>query len=237
MLAAATGIAVDRSFRPSTLRRVNPSRFLAFGAWFVVAALPATAQIVWNPTTDFSTTNGNPNGVWIYGWMDTGFAAFTPYTNHGTNNWYGWGGDQTPTVWLNANGSTAYGVPLGYLAIHPGSGDEPSVLRWTAPATFFNLAVTGQFLAGDIGTMQVTVFQNATTNTLFSATDAGSFSFNVNVNAGDTLNFAVFGGYFYGNTPLQVSLTSVPEPSVLALLGIGLAASVRARRSHRRPTA
>lgn len=211
---------------------MNPFRILSVCAWFVAVSLPATAQTVWNPTTQFSVTNGNPNGVWSYGWMDTGFAAFTPYTNHGTNNWYGWGGDQSPAVWINTGAGTAYGVPSGYLSIHPGNGNEPSVLRWTAPAPFFNLAVTGQFLAGDSGTMQVAVFQNAKSNTLFSATDAGSFSFNVNVSAGDTINFAVFGGYFYGNTPLQVTLTGVPEPSALALMAVGLAGAVMVRRAR-----
>jgi hypothetical protein len=181
------------------------------------------AQTVWDPTAQFSTTNGNPNGVWTYGWMDNGFGTFTPYTTHGTNNWYGWGGDQTPAVWLNT-GSSAYGVPAGYLSLHPGNGNEPSILRWTAPTGYSGTTtLSGQFLAGDGGTMQIAIFKNAKTeaNTLWTATDAGAFNFNVNIVGGDTLNFAVFGGYYYGNTPLQMTITGVPEPTTLAMLGLG----------------
>ena len=195
-------------------------------------AVPASAQIVWNPTSDFSTTNGNPNGVWTYGWMDTGFTTFTPYTNHGANNWYGWGSDQSPAVWLNTSTSTSYGVPPGYLSIHPGNGTEPSILRWTAPATYPGLTnFTGQFLSGDGGTMQVAVRQNGTV--LWSGTDSGSFNLNVAIGANDVVDFAVFGGYFYGNTPLQLTITAVPEPTVWMMLGVSVV-PLALRRKHRR---
>ena len=166
-----------------------------------VAALAST--VTWNPTVDFSTSNGNPNRVWTYGWMNNAFTTFTPYVTHGSNNWYGWGGDQSPAVWLNTGASTSYGVPPGSLAIHPGNGNEPSVLRWTAPVTAV-VRVSGQFLAGDFGTMQVAVRHN--NSVLWTATDAGAFDLTVNVSIGDTLNFAVFGAYFGGSTPLQLSI-------------------------------
>lgn len=192
------------------------------------------AQFVWNPTTEFSTTNGNPNGVWTYGWMDTGFNTFTAYTNVNANAWYGWGGDLTPLVWLNTSTSTLNGAPPGYLVLHPGNGTEPSVLRWTAPAGVTGpIHVTGQFLAGDGAVMQVAIFQNTKSNTLFSAADAGVFNFSANVVPGDTLNFAVYGGYFFGTTPLEVSLVGVPEPSTLALLSLGLAVLCRVYRRRK----
>jgi hypothetical protein len=198
-------------------------RLLRGSALFALTSLPLLAQIIWDPTAEFSITNGNPNGVWTYGWMDLGFSTFTPYTTHGTNNWYGWGGDQTPTVWLNDTGTTAYGVPPGDLSIHPGNGTEPSVLRWTAPATYDGpVQVNGQFLAGDGGIMQVAVRLNGTV--LWNAVDAGAFNLNVTVHPSDTLDFAVFGGYAYGNTPLQLNLVGIPEPSAFALLALGLAA-------------
>lgn len=49
----------------------------------------------YDATADFSITNGNPNGVWSYGWMATDFTGFTLYTKtslgDGVNpNWLGW---------------------------------------------------------------------------------------------------------------------------------------------------
>ena len=191
------------------------------------------AQTTWDPTASFSVSNGNPNGVWTYGWMDTGFGAFTPYTTATANAWQGWGGDGTPTIWINQGATTSFGVPAGYLSIHPGPGTEPSVLRWTSPVTGL-VAMSGQFLAGDSGVMQVAIFQNTKTNTLWSATDAGTFNFNVNVTAGDTLNFTVFGGYGFGNTPLQLSLTAVPEPAAGGLVALGMLVLAATRASARR---
>lgn len=164
----------------------------------------------WNPATEFSVLNGNPNGVWSYGSMDTSFATFTPYVNKrstpaGLKSWYGSGGDETPAVLLNGQTTSINGVPAGYVLLHPGSGNEPSVLRWTSPLSA-TVRVAGQFHAGDSGAMQVAVRRNNTV--LWSATDAGAFDLTVTVVAGDTLNFAVYGGFLFGSTGLQVTLTA-----------------------------
>ena len=74
-----------------------------------------------------------------------------------------------------------------------------------APVTA-TVRVVGQFQAGDAAPMQVAVRHNNTVR--FSATDAGAFDLTVNVTAGDTLNFAVFGGYAFGSTGLQVTLAA-----------------------------
>lgn len=56
-------------------------------------------------------------------------------------------------------GAPGYGVPTGRLSLHPGNGQQPSVLRWTAPAAG-QAHVIGQFLPGDGGYMQVAVRLN-----------------------------------------------------------------------------
>jgi hypothetical protein len=187
------------------------------------AAQSASAQVVWNPTTDFSLTNGNPNGVWTYGWMDTAFTTF--YSDTGFPSvWEGYAGSNGPLIWLNGSASTLNGDPPGDIALHPGPGTQPSILRWTAPTGFSGTAhVSGQFLSGDTGEMLVAVRFNG--SPVWSATDFGAFVFDRVFVAGDQLDFAVFGGYDYGTTPLEMSITSsaIPEPTTYAVL-FGLAA-------------
>jgi len=88
-----------------------------------------------------------------------------------------------------------------------------------------------QFLSGDIGTMQVAVFKDGTM--LWNASDAGVFDLNTTLVAGDTLDFDVYGGYGYGNTGLELAITTVPEPSSMACLLAGgfLLLARRVRRS------
>jgi hypothetical protein len=164
----------------------------------------ALRTTVYTAFDDFSVANGNPNCSWSYGWMPVDFSKFNIYTTHTTFQWYGpLGGDLTPCIWINTGGA-AYGVPTGWLSLHPGPGTEPSILRWTAPVAG-NVYVTGQFLAGDGGIMTVAVFHNA--QKLWTASDAGKFDLKVAVAAGDTVDFAVYGGYGYGNTPISATVS------------------------------
>lgn len=177
-----------------------------------VATMFAAGSAGFCPTIDFDATdafttlNGNPNGAWSYGWMPVGFGAFTPYVNHTTSGnpqWYGWGGDHSPSIWLNLGGP-AYGVPTGWLSLHPGPGTEPSIMRWTAPASGV-ARVAGQFLPGDSGAMQVAVRRNG--QVWWNAADAGSFDLTTEVAAGATIDFTVYGGYGAGNTPIAAAIT------------------------------
>jgi hypothetical protein len=153
---------------------------------------------------DYSVTKGNPNCSWSYGWMPTDFSKFNPYVTHNSIQWYGpQGGDLTPCIWINTGGTT-YGVPTGWLSLHPGPGTEPSILRWTAPVAG-KVHVTGQFLAGDGGIMTIAVFHNV--QKLWTASDAGKFDLNIVVAAGDNIDFAVYGGYGYGNTPISATIS------------------------------
>jgi len=141
--------------------------------------------------------------------MATDFTGFTLYTNSGLGDgvsplWYGWGVDHTPGIWLNLSGGAINGVLPNQLSLHPGNGTEPSVLRWTSPTTGY-WSVTGAFLPGDSGTMQVGV---RTADTwLWQATDQGSFDLVLRVAGGATIDFAVYGGYAFGSTPVAVTVS------------------------------
>jgi len=120
------------------------------------------------------------------------------------SNGYGpQGGDLTPCIWINTG---RYNVRSAYrwLSLHPGPGTEPSILRWTAPVVG-KVHVTGQFLAGDGGIMTIAysiMFKNCGRHLM----PANSI-LNIVVAAGDNIDFAVYGGYGYGNTPISATIS------------------------------
>jgi len=159
---------------------------------------------------DFSIRNGNPNGVWSYGCMTANFdtlslyqTAWTPVTNH--HQWCTQTRpDYTPCIWKNMGPVSSDGVPSGMLSLHPGPGNEPSVLRWTAPQAG-TIAVRAIFSSGDRGAMAIAVHYNG--RQLWSENDQGVYNASsMAVNVGDTIDFLVYGGYSYGNTPLEVTI-------------------------------
>jgi hypothetical protein len=198
---------------------------LGCAAMLLIVGAEAWAT-TWDPTADFTLLSGNPNGVWTYGSMDTNFKKLTPYGNQGLGSgvnpaWYGWNGDWTPGIWRNMTGGTFYGISTGQLSLHPGPGTEPGLLRWTAPPGVTGQAdIGGRFLPGDIGGMTVAVRKNNAP--VWSATDAGSFDLRLSIAPGDTIDFAVYEGYWYGNTELRATITAAPEPAAFATLVIGV---------------
>jgi hypothetical protein len=185
--------------------------------WLVAALLgwlatsTVSGQLIFDATADFSVINGNPNGVWSYGWMPTDFTAFNLYTNNhcvaaaSPLHWFGFfEGTCTPCVWKHMLGGTAWGVPPGWVSLHPGPGNEPSVLRWTSPSSGL-VRIQGRFLAGDSGTMLVAVRMDGETR--WERVDSGEFDLLETVGLGGTVDFAVYGGYCCGNTPLEATIT------------------------------
>jgi hypothetical protein len=169
----------------------------------------------WDMTAQFSTENGNPNGPWSYGWYDTSFTTFTLF-NPGVwcSTCPGWyvapTGDWTPNIVFNSCGCfNQYVVPMGWITFHPGPGQQPVAARFTVPpGVGSKVRAVGEFLAGDSGWMQVAVRHNGAE--VFRAGDAGAFDLLLTISAGDVIEFAVFGGYSYGNTPVR-AVISVPS--------------------------
>jgi hypothetical protein len=220
-----------------------------FSAAPALIAVLASLQVglgaaTWDVNADFSVDNGNPNGAWSYGWMDTSFTTFTAFVNHDYtahdvcpiwHSGFSLPNDQLPiygVIWKNT--STPYvGVATGQLSLHPGANLEPCIARWTAPNDVSGPAlVAGRFYPGDTGILSVAVRFNGVAE--WSALDSGTFDLAFAVAPGDTIDFAVFGGYGWGNTPLEATVTIIPEPGSLMVVGMtGLLAA--AARSRSRP--
>jgi hypothetical protein len=199
-------------------------------ATLVLAGVALADTNSWDVTADFSITNGNPNGVWSYGYMNTDFTGFTLFTRKGMYHapdfinpaWDNPG--NTAGIWKNNSGLTGYGVPQGWLSLHPGSSYQPCVARWTAPTGLSGtISIVGEFLAGDGGKMKVAVRKSGTE--IMYALDNGKFNLTQNISSNEivTIDFMAYGGYAYGNTPLTAKISrvqAVPEPATL--LGFGL---------------
>ncbi len=110
-------------------------------ALLMFGAVGIAEATLYDATSDFSINNGNPNGVWSYGWMPTDFSTFNLYTHYILQEpmrlltWYREGSsDYTPQIVRNDGSDTFNGIAPGQLALHPSSAYEASVLRWTAPS-------------------------------------------------------------------------------------------------------
>ncbi|HEY1090598.1 MAG TPA: PEP-CTERM sorting domain-containing protein, partial [Burkholderiaceae bacterium] len=138
-------------------------------------------------------------------------------------------------------GAPASGVATGQFALHPGPAafGDLAILRFTAP-TAGDYLVSGQFFAGDVGSMSGLIILNDDAahplQSFNDTSDASIFApLTVSLATGAHLDFVVAnnGNYLFGSTPLSVQISAVPEPShyLLMLGGLGLLACVNRRRS------
>lgn len=208
----------------------------------------ATAQAAgYDATADFQTLS-NPGGVWSYGYSPFAGAgyAMTLFDVNGSIG-TGWVMSNyntlgTPAAFINL-GAPVAGVATGQLALHPGPAalGDLAILRFTAP-TAGDYTVTGQFFAGDTGSMQGLIIANDDAvhplQTFADTTDASIFApLTITLAAGAHLDFAVGnnGSFLFGSTPLSVQISAVPEPQsyLLMLGGLALMACVGRRRTTR----
>jgi len=160
-----------------------------------------------DPTASFSG-DSNPNGEWSYGYMDTAFANFTLFDHYIASPFPTWRRTayNEPNIYVNNTTSTAYGVPPGMMALHPGPSTEPSCLRWTSLRRFTEIHLSGAFLTGDTATVTGGVRRGSTA--LFTVSGPGSFDLRIpNIEIGDTIDIVAYGAYNYGSTPISVNLS------------------------------
>ncbi len=192
---------------------------------------PNASSVVYNNASGFSIT-GNPNGVWSYGYLSPGASpdssTFTPYTNSGTSGgleeW--WDSSNPPAIFDNpTSGVLNYGTGVlqpGEAGFHPGPGGQYSVYRFTAPATG-SYSVSAVFTGIDDAegtTTDVHVLDDGTS--LFQGNvngylDTSSYTRNVNLTTGDTIDFAVGfgsdGSFLFDSTGLDATVTLNGSPS------------------------
>jgi hypothetical protein len=215
--------------------------------WVICAAIAAvfaaaTAMAdTWDVTKDFSVS-GNPNNEWSYGYFNN--PMFQLYTASsivdGCPQWLGnLSSDGTPLIWKNNSASTICGVAPGQISLHPGPGYQASMAVWTAPkGSEGEVRVNGQFYPGDGGAMDVAIYVNdivQASTPVWSAVNSGLFDLNLTVKAGDTIAFAVYGGYYSGNTPLSATITTVPELGTLTMFVTGFVGLLCYAWRKRRP--
>ena len=108
--------------------------------------------------------------------------------------------------------TTTFGIAPGQVALHPGSGNQYSVLRFTAPMTG-SYTIAAQFFVGDFGDTDANILLNGDTVTpvFFAATTNTNPSFNgsLSLNLGDTVDFVVGakGSWSGDTTPVTITVT------------------------------
>jgi hypothetical protein len=213
----------------------------------------AQADVVYDATADFSTTT-NPNGVWTYGTMSgtTPFAAFGTVEDLGPlfsvpfALWDRSAGYYNPAVAYNysANSVDAFGStwPAHSILLDTFYGDEGPVgwpsIRFTAPADgSYNFTTTWQNadtgVPTDHGTQMWLNTSVAGWGYLGNGI-GGSYSAPAPIEllAGQTITVVAASGSGT-RTVANMTITQVPEPGTLALLGcgaIGMAALILRKR-------
>jgi hypothetical protein len=181
-----------------------------------------------NVARDFSIA-ANPSPRWSYGWEAARGGTFNLYLSHSRGTVDVWTSAGLPNLWHNASASPVVQATNltqpGQLGLHPGSGGENSVARWTAPASG-TYRIVGDFRGLDATfptTTDVAILKNNDASVpLFSGNIASydvplPFSADVVVAAGETIEFTVgFGinGYTGDATGLDATITLLAAATI-----------------------
>lgn len=172
--------------------------------------------MIWNVINDWSLLS-NPFGAWSCGYKTEKLGAFNIFnkvgneTNRNYENYKGWyeleTWDRTPYVMKNGEDFTTFGVLPGEITMHPGDGGKWTVIRWIAEADA-TVNLKGSFKAGDGAWITYSIIKN-NSEVIYNINSGNTenFDINLNVTAGDTLDFQVGDGYSYGNTPINFTIS------------------------------
>ncbi|MBS0198346.1 MAG: hypothetical protein JSR77_16460 [Planctomycetes bacterium] len=203
--------------------RIIRSSVLAALAVVPICSIASDAAI-YEAAAAFSLINGNPNGVWTYGYrLSTPASALTVFPNtsvqsNGLSVWFdaAYNPLGTPSFAANLTTSPVYGAgmtwPPGRLSFHP-SPIHDAVLRWTSPSRG-EWDISALFIGMDGGTTNVSVIRGGE-DVLFAATrsgtgaNAGPFAAKVFLEVGETVEFVVnnAGSFYSDTTGLEVVIS------------------------------
>jgi hypothetical protein len=206
------------------------ARVLLIVAVVLGFAAIARADVVYDPATDWSISNGNPNGVWSYlngsgglytrSGMDTGAPAA------GLQWWKNASGDD-PNMTYNSTDSELVGWTIHWapheIGMGPSGDANGTILRWTAP-TAGSWAVSALFTRTQEGNDPGTIYVTKNGTELFSHGvgsygASSSYSDTLTFAVGQTLDFRVNGDCFVRP---EITITSIPEPAAIILAVSGL---------------
>lgn len=211
--------------------------FIAFAALFAATALPAQSLLMatvngMTQVTDFSSscTNGNGNGYYCFGsgTRDVGKNGFSvQYTATKAQSLIGF-----DVYHLIANGDWE-GIYYG------ATNTDNSVVRFTFATAVSSVGAIINYAPG-FGTPTIRAL-DASNNVIatfgligpasISTTglNAGAFR-GISSTSANITSFEISGSYIATQNLSALRLTSVPEPSTMALMGVGLLSLIVARR-------
>lgn len=185
-------------------------RTLVAALFIVVSCSVAWATSTWDPTAQFSTANGNPNGVWSYGYSNTYFAggygepdSTTLYTST-CSNCLGESGDSAWYSLTNPN-PTRPGVmlDLGQLWLAVNTDEYTSELIFTAP-----------FAGNYVGSADFSGVENAGGVTVGIVIDGSPVAMDVLEMANGEYSFSSSGEFFLEAGQTVILYASPSDPGV-----------------------
>lgn len=219
----------NAEFKAFELANASPSmsNFGNFSAGYSTTPGTFTGFLAVDHTNDFLriSANSNPIGA-LQGWGYPASSSFVPAVVVNTLD------VQTSSI------STIGAIDASQILMHGGSVGN-AVLRFTATMAG-TYSVSGDWESLDSGLTNNKILKNGMS--LFSdVSDLSTFSLlNISMNVNDTIDFVVDSysdGINGDSTGLRATITAVPEPTTLALFGLGGIGLAIAKRRRTRKVA